>query len=699
MAIEARTEVGDIPLIEEQVETGLADFLDGYRSEFAAGAGKKDELAKRFTLHPSKPIAELSHEFAKAYVAEDSFNPARSVFAMVLDSQVPCRQHLTGELMAFSHPHLVQLLGSGSVFCSHLGESRLVLFFERPQGKLLSEAMKETPRLHEHLVIDYVLGPAVRALSALRDKKCTHGNIGPGSFFMGETPVINECISAPCGTLASHIYLPPELMIADPLGRGEADERADVYALAILALDLIYGIDRLKSMLREDLIRLILTKGTYQAYVAGREVTDNFQDLLRGTLTDNPVDRWGLEELGQWLGGKRFNIITPTVSKDAARPFVFGGDNYFNPRSLAHALHRQWRTAIKDLRGSRLERWCETNLHRPEIAEKIDRTFRSASEGASETQSGDMVTRVIAALDPLGPIRSISLAVRPDGIGPLLARFMAENANSEQAQLINFMETDISSYWVDLVTGGRERDYSPTIWRLQKCRQTMKQKALGFGIERVLYELNPSLSCQSALLRKHYVADAPEALTALDAIARETAPDTSFADRHLAAYLASKLGINKELLLTDLAAVPALSKNEELIVLRILARAQQKQPALKLPGLCAWAAMRIERMLDTMHNRVVRKKLKLQLRKYAESGRLDVLLDRIVNRDVTVRDYDGFARAIALHQINSKKIERYQNPWLVDYYARDIGGKFSMILGYIVLTITGYIVLTDVLGI
>ena len=83
MAKAARKANDDLALLEEQVDSGLGDFLNEYRTDFALGGGKKDELAKRFVLHPNKPIPELSHDYAKAYAADDGFNPARQTYAMV----------------------------------------------------------------------------------------------------------------------------------------------------------------------------------------------------------------------------------------------------------------------------------------------------------------------------------------------------------------------------------------------------------------------------------------------------------------------------------------------------------------------------------------------------------------------------------------------------------------------------------------
>lgn len=691
----ARIEAEDIPLIEEQIDTGLADLLDNYRANYVPGGDRKDELAKRFTFYPSRPIPEFDHGFAKAYQANDEFNSGRAIYAMVMDNGLPYRQQAINEMIGFNHANLPTLLGAGTVNCSHLGEARQVLFVEKPAGTRLSEAMKNQPVLHEHKVIDFVLLPVVKALVAMREKKVSHGNICPATIFIGEAPCLSESYSMPCGTLAHPISQPLELMMADALGRGEASEKADVYALGILAMEMLYGLERYKALPREEFTRLLLERGSYYTFATGRDFSDLFQDFFRGVFNDNPLERWSLDQLAQWLGGKRFNMIAPPPPKEAPRPFNFAGHNYVNPRLLAHALHRQWREAVKDIKTLKLDRWCETSLHRPEIAERVERALRIAGEASNEKHVIDMMSRIIAILDPIGPLRAMSVATRPDGLGMMLAEYMRQDSPMELNQLLCFLETDIINYWSDLSEYGRTQDHSQLLLKLQRVRQFLKNRSLGFGIERALYDLNPSLPCQSDLLRQYHITNIADALKTLDALAHNLAPDTSFLDRHLTAFIASKLDMGKDIKLHDLVTIPALSKNGELIALKLLAKAQQKQDRMPLVGLSTWAAMRIEKMIDEIHNRVVRRKLKLQLKKLAATGNINDVLAAIVNRDIAMQDYDGFAHAIALHQINHNKIERFKNPRLIDYYAKTMGGRIAATISYVILAITSYVVMSD----
>jgi hypothetical protein len=691
--------LADIPLIEEQVETGLKALLDAYRSPHNPAGDKKDDLLKRFTLLPSKPLPEFDNQFAKAYAATDDFNTSRTIYAMVCENNLPYRHTAINAMLGVATPHVVSLLGAGTVNCSHLNESRYVLFIEKPQGVRLSEAMRTQPRLHEHKIIDYVLWPVVRGLLALREKKISHGNLFPGSIFIGgENAQLGDCYSMPCGTMAHYLYEPVERLMCDPLGHGEANEKSDVYAMGVLAYELMYGLDRMKSIAKEDYIKLAINISPYQIFASGRDLSDKFQDFFRGVLNDSPSDRWSLDQVVQWLGGKHFNMIAPAPPKEAARPFAFGGEQFLNRRLLAHAFQRNWREAVKDIKTMKLERWCETSLHRPEMGEKVERALRIAGEASTEKHVSDMMTRIIAILDPIGPLRSMSLSVRPDALGLMIADCLTSNNQAELGQLLNMVETDVSNYWSEGAEANKSAEMSASIFKLQRMRPYLKSRAFGFGIERVLYDLNPSMPCQSDLLRSYHITTAAEALKALDSMAHHLAPDSGFMDRHLAAFVASRLDITKEIRLEDLVTIPKLAHNEELIVMKILARVQQKNEKLELVGLCTWAAMRIEKMIDEIHNRVFRKRLKLQLKKLASTGNLNDVLGIIVNRDVATRDYEGFAQAIALHQINWKKIERFENPNLIDYRAREMGGKMATMVSYMVLTVTSYIVVSNMLG-
>ncbi len=689
----------DLPMIEEHIDTGLEALLSGYRPTYAPGANNSPDLfEEHFEIHADRPLPEFSHPYADAFEASDSANPARQLYALVCTPDLPYRALEVADIASISNTNIILPLVAGTVYCSHLGESRQVLFFERPAGTRLSEIYSAKTRLHDSKVISLILEPICNALLLMRERKLHHGNIRPDAVFVGESFMLGECFSAPAGTLAEYFYEPVERIMADTLGHGEANEKTDVYALGILAFEALFGLDKLRVLSRAEFIDRVLRLGTYNVFSNGHNFPDSFEDFFRGVFNDNPAERWGLDQLVQFIGGKRFNMIAPTQSKDASRPFLFGQENIFSRRLLASLLHRNWRDVVRDIRTLKLERWCETSLHRPELGERIERALRNAGPHASERQVIDMMMRIVTVLDPVGPLRTKSLSVRPDGIPTMLAS-LAQEKGPERSQILLMLETDICAFWVEQLETARTPELSQLIWRIKRVKPYLESRSLGFGLERVLYELNPSLCCQSPILKAYHVTSIEEALLTMDVLAKNMAPDSSMVDRHIAAFIAAKLDFTREIRLNDLTNIPSLAENQELIMMQLLARAQQKVPRMKLVGLATWGGMRIEKMIDEIHNRVIRKRQKLQLKKLASSGSLREVLSSIVNREVITRDTDGFAHALALYDINTRRIEYLQNPLILEYKSRKTGGKMGVFVSFMALAIMAYDAMISIFGI
>lgn len=698
MARAAQTDDSNIQLLEEQVETGLRELLEEYRTNYVPGGAVVDELEERFAFDAGEPLPHYSHAFGEAFAAQDKNNPARNLYALVLNPGLPYRAHTVSEATSTRDPHLVLPLAQGTVRCSHLGESRYVIFFEQPQGRSLAQLIDKQTRIHESKIVSHLLTPLVKALQALRAQKIYHGNLRPETFFFGPTSMLGECFSAPPGTLNHFIYHSAERLLADPLGYGEADEKSDVYAMGVLALEAMYGLDRLKAMPRQDFTAQMLSKGSYQVLTNNREIPVSLQDFFRGVLTDNIAERWTLAQVIQFVDGKRFNMIAPTPPKDAARPFIFEDETIFSRRYLAYVLHQHWRQVVKDIRLLNIERWCETGLNRPDVAESVYRALRIGSDHtASERQINDMMVRIAIALDPTGPLRAQTISVRPDGI-PLMLSALMGSGEAELTSLLKLIESDVSAFWVEQSPHNKHTEMSQIILRLQRARPYLRLSGLGFGIERVLYELNPTLPCQSPQLKGYHITTVQQALQTLDALSKTRSAEHTLVDRHLAAFLAAKIDIRKPFRHVELSSIEALLDNQELIMLRILSLAQQRSGGIRLVGLCAWGGMYIERMMSEIHNRILRKQQKLKLRKRASSGVLQEVLNLITSRDVGDRDHAGFAHAIALHQLNNRKIHYLTNTQIVEYKSKQMGGQMAVTISYFGLGIVALYVFGGMMG-
>ena len=75
----------------------------------------------------------------------------------------------------------------------------------------------------------------------------------------------------------------------------------------------------------------------------------------------------------------------------------------------------------------------------------------------------------------------------------------------------------------------------------------IKVTNIGFGFERLLYQLNPSLCCQNSLLLPHYSYTLTDVLTTLNNLAAKHAKTSSLVDRHIAAFITNRLEVYREL--------------------------------------------------------------------------------------------------------------------------------------------------------
>lgn len=681
------------------MDTGLITLLEGYDSPFNAHE-EDDQLQGRFTISLHQPLPELSHPLAEAYAAHDKFTPTRQLVAMVLPNTVSHRHLAVQGLVGFQHPNFACMLAAGTIRLSNVKEWRLVLFFERPVGQKLSTVLATGKRFNELQILDNVLSPLCEILLGLRDRKLSHGLINSDNIYLSDKMMLGECASQPPGFWQPAIYEPIARIQCSDYGKGEPTERSDMYAVGVLAYEMLFGLDKFRNLSNAQLLELLLQNGAYQLLTFGKEFNESFVDLFRGCFNDDPRERWGLDQLKAWLGGKRYNIIQPTVPRDGSRPFIFADREFYNLRSIAHSLHQRWRVAAKDVRGAKLDRWLEMSAHRVDMGDTVARIMRSYGGGGdgalSDRQTNEMLSRMICVLDPLGPIRNQDVSLTVDGLGAVIADAMRENKGMVMQRVMEIIEFDLPSTWAELLDMPRGGDTSRVLWRLQRLRLHLKNKSLGYGSERMLYDLNPILPCQSPMVLVRHVSTVKELLQYLDSIARSKAKTgTSLVDRHIAAFMASRAEINKEIRIADLTGLPELHNSQELLMLKLLSVAQDKSGRPKLIGLAAWAATRVEYLLSHVHNRRVRKKMKAKLQAAALSGMIGDVLDIILNFDMTSTDHAGFNRALDAYHKNAVKIDYLENPKSLQRIAKDLGGRISVVVGYLILAATCYVLLGD----
>lgn len=696
---EAATSVGpidDVTLIEERVDTGLDALMESYEPKSRLDTLPLDMVGEYYRIDVHSPLPHLDTTSAKAYAAHHIHHPDIAVYALICDSKSPARGDALEALKGMKHAQGVMLLEHATSRISYLNENRQALICTRPKGQRLSERLREGVRFNEHQVIDLVLRPIVDILLLMNERQISHGRINPDNIFIDERITLGECLSEVPGVSQPYLYEPIERSLCDTFSKGSPSDRTDAYALAMLAYELLYGLEPLRKATQDEYNRLMIEKGTFHVLSLNREFNEQFTDFFRGTLVENKQERWGLEQVRNWLGGKRYNLIHPSLPSEASRPITINERPYYSRRSLAFGISRHWMQMAKDLRTAKLDRWLETSIHASDCADKVSKVIRNCGGESTrnERHNNEMNAKLIIAMDPNGPIRMKDIAFNVDGTGASLCHYLLHNRQAELNQLIDAIEFDLPGFWSDMSSLPKLPSTTNTLWRMGQIRSQIRLTTIGYGIERALYDLNQGLPCQSALLLPYHLTTADGVLHALDTLAK-THHGNSLLDRHVAAFLASRIEMAKEISFENLSRLPKLKNHPELMAIRILSLAQEKVGRPRLVGLSTWAAMRLDALIDNIHNRGLRKKLKGNLKKAAATGLVSYVLAVLVDNVYTRDDYNGFTKASAIYQINLQRIDGLQNPKALSHMAHELGGRFATFVAYIILGITCYILLNQ----
>lgn len=674
--------------LSEQVHTKLHDFLKQYTP--SAGKGEKDMLQGRWHINLSEPIPDFNTSSAIAYTATDITDAQKPYIALVCEPGKVQRYDVIEQVMTIEHRAVLPLKAFGAVELSAGEAQRMVVIYERPPGRKLSELVNSRKFSHNpHYLLEHVLIPLITGLEHFNALGISHGLINPNNiYFDDHGAVLGPCVTEPCGFDQPYMYESIERMEAHPAGKGEGSTSQDYYALAVVLLYILHGPEHFNGFTQEALMFHILKDGAYHVLMRDREVPEIFYDFLRGTMTQSPEDRWGEKQLKAWLGGKRYNVLPPPPPADAVRPFEFKDIQVNNRRELAYLFAADWLHMLSAIQSNTLSHWVTVSLRNKELAEMIARLCRSAvdASGKNEVMASEMLSNIVLLLDPLGPLRIRQMGWHVEAINTAFAEMYLQKATLELQFMAKFVETNMINYWVNMQIK-RKPEYEVTldmndlVHRVDRLRNCIRNAGFGFGLERMLYDLNPHMPCQSELFENRYVQTLPQLLRQLDKTCL-TIENGDIMDRHIAAFIASKLQIQNEIRLNELSSIPALATSRDMVALYLLGLVQERVEPMRLPGLTHWFALRLLPLMDSIHSRTLRQKMKTMLGNLAPLGLTQKMADLLIMADYAEADSNGFDKALANYRKNAAEIISLNRPERLEHETHRMGLNLATMLSY-----------------
>ncbi|MCG8510030.1 MAG: hypothetical protein MI741_12455 [Rhodospirillales bacterium] len=602
----------------------------------------------RYRILPERPLSDLSSPSASAFAAEDRRDMSRQLFALVCTPGLPPRINAAAALRGSRVRNLLPLVEFGAVDWQPLGQHCMVMIYERPLGGRLVDLIEsEGKSVDEHDIQRRVIEPVSNAVQEMANHDEPHRAVRPANIFLmdpsHQTIVLGDCLTAPPGFDQPVVFETIERAMAGPAGRGTGDTGDDMYALGVCLVFLLLGRNPVANLTEEELIYAKVEQGTYATLCGDGRIPLSLLEPLRGLLSDDPEERWGLRELSLWIDGRRMTPIQKRAAKRPETPFPFAGHNHVSERTLAHAMSLNVPDAAIALKERQLDPWVRRSLGNPEIADEISRAVDVAVANNGSQTSGDdlLVSRVGMLLDPQAPIRYKGYAFRSEAFGPMLAVELLRQGNTKIGQEI--LNRDIVGMWFDARSG--VYSVNPALERrFGQLRAFLENSDPGYGMERCLYEMNPSLPCQSELVLEDYVVEIDELLPALDHAANRVDTKISPVDRHIAAFVAARFDQDVENHLKALGDSHE-SKSVE-GMLSLLSIVQWRLGPDALYGLSSWVGGLLGPAINSYHSRTVRRDIEREIPRLVRQGSLTDLFDLIDNAEQRQQDEEGYEAAI-----------------------------------------------------
>ncbi|MDP6774909.1 MAG: hypothetical protein QGI63_11625, partial [Rhodospirillales bacterium] len=367
---------------------------------------------------------------------------------------------------------------------------------------------------------------------------------------------------------------------------------------------------------------------------------------------------WGLEELNKWVTSRQVPTSQKKPQRNVKASVTFDAREYANVRTLARAFSRNPDEATKVITDGRLELWLRRDFQETELADAVTTSVEVAKgQGPAKEGADDfLVSKICIFLDKAAPIRYRGFSFMPEAYGPALAAELLRQGDPRIA--VEAVLRDIPSLWF-----AAQDEFVPSHPGVEKnigrIRGFLQRSDIGYGIERCLYEFNPSLPCQSSLLVDEYVATVGDLLPALNRASKNQDTKSRPMDRQIAAFIAARFNQDIGPHLTALAERD--KERSAIGMLSLLALLQWRLEEAPLQGLSAWVGRHLGPAISSYHSRTTRRELEREAPRMVRDGSLPDLFDLIENAQKRKNDEDGYADAIAEHSDLGEEIDDIEN--------------------------------------
>lgn len=648
-----------------------------------------DLLDGRFVINLSQEVPELSNEFVKYFQCTSNSDGA-NYFAMVYENTFAAQLELIDFLQKNPLAGLSRVHAYGVVKLSAINSERLVVVVGayNYESTLLAYVQKNDPLTKSDVE---KLAATFCGFSEKLAAKCFFGyNICPENIIITEDRqfLFREFFNNYPYFSTGGEYIAAELVECTKAALRVCNIKQDVYALGI---SVFFGYTGKAPWSDYSDIAIYnqqrLEHGSYKYLVSKLKTTERMRAFFYGTLEDDALTRWGNLNLLGWLEKKPTENFYNSIVEHKYT-ISFNDLTYSNMKSLSYAIFRNWGSAGKFIRDSKLLKWVINQNASNEVIDGIkqivdirghDGNIMIASPGTTDQK----ITKLLSYLDKNGSIRYESLAITPYSIPELVQYLYVAKKKHLLEQVIKIMKEEIWKLYNEEFSAGYLDDITAGKFQYFASQTSMHHSSFK-TVERLIYLLNPSSVCLSPILKNRYVTNISELLIALDEYSLKLQSNFN-ADKHILAFLAVKLDLKNPITVSVLQDFPGFADHFSMQSLAVVNSLQTVEPGILAPNLCrVIAADLVELFEDTLHNVQFKKTVTSKILEAAKTGKAHDIIAVLSDSQGFVNDYQGYHDALQKTEMLKRSIVGLRDDTgVINNNAVIIGQKTTVLFSYI----------------
>lgn len=663
----------DLPENQENDDSGTESPV----SAGVALSKMQYKLKERYIINYTEPLGNLGMNGGKAYKADDRIDKDRSLFALICGKDTAPRHSVLPYIKAIKSPYLMDLIEYGTVVLPD-DSMAMALIYQQPLGGKVADD-PELPFREDIGKIQSLWFNLLSSLQELYSCGITHRAIRLENLFYADaekkTVILGDCAAAFPAYYQPAVYETVESMMAKNESRGNGSSKNDIYALAVTGLFLYQGKESGTDLSSEELLEFKLKKGSFAAILGSTKLPIAFSNILRGMMSDVPDLRWNISYMLDILENKPGKINYTSGPENTKKAFTFGEQKYYTPSDVAHALIKSPKEAYELYTSGKITDWIKNSLENEEMALSLERAIKSSTDNTPNHELS--VAKICIFLAPHFPIIFGNTSLFPNALSKSI--YYAQTHHEDLNDYSRLCNSDLIRLWY------MNQDDIRTPANIGEIKNYVANPALGFGLDRVMYEFDEDIPCTSKLVENDYICTPTRVLKVLNNNYNNS-QDKPY-DNNLIAYLRCKMGKKIDGIIIDInSKIPAL---EASAALRLYTTMQNKFGPQQLPKLAQWISICSMPLIKSYHNLKYQKFLEKELIKVNKSGKLYEILDLLENEEARKKDNSEYniARKTVKKLLSEKNmIISHDGKW--EEAARELAIRSACFIAVIVMIIS-----------